>query len=84
MTGSLTDAGVEERLRRLNEALPTRDPVLPTGITHLWLVPQYANDPLAALWSIDGGWMTVPIRDVDDVYIREPTHAHVMSEGRQV
>ena len=39
MTGSLTDYGVEERLRRLDQALPTRDPVLPVGINHLWLAP---------------------------------------------
>jgi hypothetical protein len=61
MTGSLTDRGVEERLRRIESALPTRPPELPDGITHLWLVAQFGDGP-AALWSKETGWTTVVVR----------------------
>jgi hypothetical protein len=61
MTGSLTDRGVEQRLRRIESALPTRPPELPDGITHLWLVAQFGDGP-AALWSKETGWTTVVVR----------------------
>jgi hypothetical protein len=61
MTGSRTEYGVEERIRRARDALPTRDPVLPKGITHLWGAARPgAPQPRAVLWS-HRGWQTVAI-----------------------
>lgn len=63
MTGSRTDAGVEERLRRVETALPRRNPEMPEGITHLWLAPQF-GPPVAALWSSSAGWSYEPLAEV--------------------
>jgi hypothetical protein len=60
MTGSRTDFGIEERLRRVNDAVPVRAPQVPVGITHVWLVAQFGAGP-AALWS-NAGWLTVPVQ----------------------
>jgi hypothetical protein len=60
MAGSRTDRGVEERLRRLQSALPTRRPRVPSGITHVWLVAQFGGD-LAALWRDESGWSAQPV-----------------------
>lgn len=35
-------------------ALPSRDPPLPDGVTHLWLVPR--NSRRLLLWSANDGW----------------------------
>ena len=59
MTGSGTDFGVEERIRRARGDLPTRDPVVPDGITRPWGDTRFdLPDPRAVLWS-NAGWETV-------------------------
>ena len=60
MTGSLTDRGVEERLRRIESSSPTRPPQLPDGITHLWLAARFGRGP-ALLWSHESGWTTAAV-----------------------
>lgn len=62
MSGSRTPFGVTERLRRLDEALPTRSPVAPDGITHVWVVSQYGNGT-AGMWARTTGWSTVALPD---------------------
>lgn len=41
--------------------LPTRAPVLPTGITHLWVVSPYTSARSLA-WFPDGGWRELRFR----------------------
>lgn len=41
--------------------LPTRDPVLPTGVTHLWVVSPYTSARSLA-WFPDGGRRELPFR----------------------
>ena len=64
MTGSRTDAGTEERLRRIETGLPRRDPQVAEGITHLWLAPQF-GPPVAALWSSSAGWTYATLVQAD-------------------
>lgn len=59
MSGSRTDFGADERLRRIDAALPRRPPHLPSGITHVWAVSRFGSAG-AALWSSVTGWMVVP------------------------
>lgn len=40
MSGSQTPFGVNERLSRISEVLPVRAPVVPPGITHVWVVSR--------------------------------------------
>lgn len=41
--------------------LPARDPVLPAGVTHLWVVSPYTSARSLA-WFPDGGWRELPFR----------------------
>jgi hypothetical protein len=59
MSGSRTDFGHGERLRRMDEGLPTRDPQVPDGITHVWTISQFGTGP-AALWVGGSGWSEIP------------------------
>jgi hypothetical protein len=55
MTGSATPFGVQELLWRASVALPTRAPVVPNGITHVWATPQFGRtDVGTVLWSPQG------------------------------
>jgi hypothetical protein len=67
MSGSLTDFGEEERLRRAADALPTRSPIVPDGITHVWGVARYGAAPVV-LWVAGVGWTTVPAPNLDALY----------------
>ena len=60
LTGSRTEAGVDERLRRIEESLPDRPPKLPAGITHLWLAPRF-GPPVGAMWCVDTRWTVQPL-----------------------
>jgi hypothetical protein len=56
MAGSRTEFGVEELLRRVHATrLPTRDPVVPSGVTHIWVVSMSA-DARPVLWTLGTGW----------------------------
>lgn len=57
MSGSLTPFGVDERLRRVTDALPVAPPSVPDGITHVWVTPRFGPDHVA-LWS-PAGWSAV-------------------------
>jgi hypothetical protein len=62
--GSQTPFGTDERLQRIGQSLPNRAPVVPHGITHLWLVSRWSNARLgafAALWVAGEGWSRVPV-----------------------
>lgn len=58
MSGSATPFGVDERLRRFDEAIPIRRPQLPEGITHVWVAAQFNANELLAMWS-ERGWVRV-------------------------
>ena len=62
MSGSLTSFGVEERLGRLDQVLPTISPVVPEGITHVWVASRFkfSEDSSLGLWSVGRGWVKVP------------------------
>lgn len=60
MSGSRTPFGADERLRRLREAVPNRSPVVPDGISHVWVVSHFGDGP-ATLWSRGTGWSVVEI-----------------------
>jgi len=63
MTGSLTEFGIEELLRRAPDGLPTRQLHVRTGITHVWSMPQFAApEAFATLWTARG-WAAVPLPD---------------------
>ncbi len=62
MSGDRTPFGADERLRRLEEALPDRAPQIPPGISHVWVVPQFGG-AVAGLWAVDGGWSTERLPD---------------------
>ena len=62
VAGSRTDFGVDERLRRLALAVPRRAPVVPAGITHVWVVSQFGDGP-AGLWTAETGWSTVDLAE---------------------
>lgn len=59
MSGSRTDFGTDERLRRLSDQLPTAVPDVPVGITHVWVAPSFGPGDLG-LWTTTGGWQVVP------------------------
>jgi len=58
MTGDRTPFGTDERLRRLSEALPTRPPEVPDGISHVWAISRFGDGP-GALWALGQGWSAV-------------------------
>lgn len=60
MSGSRTDFGVDERLRRLSEGVPSRPPSVPDGISHVWVVSQFGAAP-AGLWIRGRGWFLIPL-----------------------
>ena len=60
MSGTRTAFGVDERLRRLGDALPMRPPRVPTGITHVWAVARFGGT-VAGLWVADHGWSAVSL-----------------------
>jgi hypothetical protein len=65
MSGSLTSFGVEMRLGELDQALPSRPPTIPEGITHVWVASQFKfneESPLG-LWNAEAGWVKVPRPD---------------------
>jgi hypothetical protein len=64
MTGSRTPFEPDTRLQRISESLPQREPVVPSGISHVWLVPRFTHPDfgyLAALWIRGEGWSLVPV-----------------------
>jgi hypothetical protein len=62
MTGSRTPFGADERLRRLEEALPDRALSVPDGISHVWAVAQFGGTH-AALWNTPDHWCAVLLPD---------------------
>lgn len=42
------------------DRLPARDPVLPAGVTHLWVASPYTSARSLA-WFSDGGWRALPL-----------------------
>lgn len=73
MSGSRTDFGVDERLRRISEGVPSRPPTVPDGITHVWVVSQFGAAP-AGLWTRERGWLLIPLPpDAADAAITEET-----------
>lgn len=60
VAGSRADFGVDERLRRLAVAVPKLAPVVPAGITHVWVVSQFGDGPVG-LWTAAEGWSTVDL-----------------------
>lgn len=62
MSGSLTPFGADERLRRLQDSLPTRSPCILAGITHVWIVARFGGTA-AGLWLADHGWSAVSLDD---------------------
>jgi hypothetical protein len=71
MSGSRTDFGVDERLRRLGEGVPSRSPFVADGISHIWVVSQFGAAP-AGLWIRDRGWFLIPLPpDEADASTRE-------------
>ena len=60
LSGSRTEAGVDERLRRIGQSLPSRPPIVPSGITHLWVAPQF-GPPVTAMWTLDSNWTVQPL-----------------------
>lgn len=65
MAGGLTPFGAEERLRRLDQAMPSRPLTVPEGITHVWAMGQYGGT-LAAMWNADG-WLSVTLPDPEAI-----------------
>lgn len=61
MTGSATDFGQEQVLMRLTESdLPSRDPEVPSRVSHIWGIAQFGS-ARAVLWKRGEGWTTVPV-----------------------
>ena len=60
MSGTLTPFGADEWLRRLDQALPSRDPAVPEGITHVWVTSRFGTGPVG-LWLRGTGWTSVPL-----------------------
>ncbi|MGB7817595.1 MAG: hypothetical protein WBL35_02510 [Ornithinibacter sp.] len=48
-------------LSRPARSLPTEDPDVPAGLTHLWLTTGWRGAPLV-LWTREDGWRTHPAR----------------------
>jgi hypothetical protein len=59
MSGTQTEFGHAERLRRVGEELPSRAPLVPEGITHVWCISEF-GDGVAALWEKAAGWSAIP------------------------
>ena len=60
MSGSRTPYGIDQRLRRLSESLPSRSPVVQNEITHVWVISHCDGSP-AGLWTRAHGWTVVPV-----------------------
>ena len=61
LSQSRTEFATDSVLRRIDQHMPTRDPLLPDWVTHAWVVSQWASGRSAGLWVRDEGWSTVPI-----------------------
>lgn len=65
MTGSRTPFGVDERLRRIADLLPSVPPTPRQGITHYWAVSRFNRDDARALvWSPESGWDSVLLPEI--------------------
>lgn len=67
MSGGRTDFGVHELLRHLGQALPTRRPRVPLGITHVWVVPEFGERTApCGMCAIKEGWTAQPLPAEED------------------
>lgn len=55
---SLTDFGIGQLLKNIESNLPSRAPILPEGITHVWAQSEVSGSR-SILWSIDLSWIIV-------------------------
>jgi hypothetical protein len=74
MTGSATSFEAEAALQRLGRTLPTRDPRLPMGISHLWTVARFGSTH-AVVWVRGEGWASSPL---------PLRHDHELGAGEQI
>jgi len=58
--GSLTPTGVTILIVRPLRTLPTKAPLVPTGITHVWTLAPFGQGDLL-MWSVGGGWCSTPV-----------------------
>jgi hypothetical protein len=68
MSGSQTPFDVNERLSRISNVLPRRAPIVPPGITHVWVISRWTTPDAgsyAALWSMDDGWSLIAVQALD-------------------
>jgi hypothetical protein len=63
MSGSATPHDADDSLQQIANALPTRSPILPTGITHVWVASRYGSQGVG-LWTEAFGWCSVPVPPV--------------------
>lgn len=50
-----TDYGIQFQLEARDQALPTEPPVLPPGVTHVWVAGSFTSQGVLA-WFPDRGW----------------------------
>jgi hypothetical protein len=60
VTGSATRYDVDHLFHGIESALPTRDPVLPSWISHAWVMSMWGADRAIGRWERDRGWSAIP------------------------
>lgn len=60
VTGSATRYEVDHLFHAIEDALPTRDPAVPSWISHVWVMSLWGADRAIGRWERDRGWSAAP------------------------